>query len=283
MRELLEKIMKEQASFPAAQRQVAAYVLDNCYQIPFLSITALAKKIGVSDSTIINFCLQLGFDGYGEFKKIFSDHVHSELVMYNKLSSSGAKGGEEDSPFSDVMAKDIASIQATLTNSVNADSLKKLLPMMEKASNIYTLGGRTSVFFGGYLAAVLRCLGLRVHTLDGGVNDYLDRISLIFPEDMAIAFCFPRYTALTVELMRDLHERGVPLALITDTGLCPAYPYADVVFHCSASFESYFPCYTSCMSLISVICHAASTHFKDTALPHVHRLEKQLIERGIFI
>ena len=53
MRELLEKIMRGQASFPAAQRLVAAYVLNNCYQIPFLSITALAKNIGVSDSTII--------------------------------------------------------------------------------------------------------------------------------------------------------------------------------------------------------------------------------------
>ena len=58
MRELLEKIMRGQASFPAAQRLVAAYVLNNCYQIPFLSITVLAKNIGVSDSTIINrFCL----------------------------------------------------------------------------------------------------------------------------------------------------------------------------------------------------------------------------------
>ena len=29
MQELLERIMKEQDSFPAAQKQVAAYVVDN--------------------------------------------------------------------------------------------------------------------------------------------------------------------------------------------------------------------------------------------------------------
>ena len=43
MQELLERIMKEQASFPAAQRLVAAYIVDNYYQVPFLSITSLSR------------------------------------------------------------------------------------------------------------------------------------------------------------------------------------------------------------------------------------------------
>ena len=283
MRELLEKIMRGQASFPAAQRLVAAYVLNNCYQIPFLSITALAKNIGVSDSTIIKFCAQLGLDGYGEFKKLFSEYVHSELVMYNKIASSTESGTPSHSVFSEVMNEDIADIQATLSDDVNAESLKKLLAMIKKANNIYTLGSRSSMFFGEYLAMLLRCLGLRVHTISGGMDDYLDRASVIDFDDLIIAFCFPRYTALTVRILKDLHERGIPVALITDTGLSPAYPYADVAFRCTASCNVYFPCYTSCMSLINVICRAASIHFKETALSHVHCLEKQLLEWGIFI
>ena len=162
MRELLEKIMRGQASFPAAQRLVAAYVLNNCYQIPFLSITALAKNIGVSDSTIIKFCAQLGLDGYGEFKKLFSEYVHSELVMYNKIASSTESGTPSHSVFSEVMNEDIADIQATLSDDVNAESLKKLLAMIKKANNIYTLGSRSSMFFGEYLAMLLRCLGREI-------------------------------------------------------------------------------------------------------------------------
>ena len=99
MQELLERIMKEQDSFPAAQKQVAAYVVDNYYQIPFLSITALARNIGVSDTTIIKFCNQLGFSGFGDFKKVFSDYVHSELTMYNKISRSSLSPHSEHSPF----------------------------------------------------------------------------------------------------------------------------------------------------------------------------------------
>ena len=89
MQDLLNRIRQKQESFPAAQRLVAAYVVENYNQIPFLSITTLAKNIGVSDNTVIKFCNQLGFQKFTEFKKVFSDYAHSELVMFNKISETG--------------------------------------------------------------------------------------------------------------------------------------------------------------------------------------------------
>ena len=58
--DLLNRIRQEQSAFSAAQRQVAAYVLEHYHRIPFLSISALAEQIGVSNNTVIKFCNQLG-------------------------------------------------------------------------------------------------------------------------------------------------------------------------------------------------------------------------------
>ena len=283
MQELLERIMKEQDSFPAAQKQVAAYVVDNYYQIPFLSITALARNIGVSDTTIIKFCNQLGFSGFGDFKKVFSDYVHSELTMYNKISRSSLSPQSEHSPFSEVLEEDMANIQSTLTNPINLDNMDHLLQMIQSAKGIYALGGRSSSALAEHLASTLRYLGLQVHTMTGGVGEYLDQISTISTEDLVIAFCFPRYTKLIVDSLRDLHEKGIPIVLITDTGLSPAYPYADLVFHCSVTSSAYFPCYASCMSLINAICRGAGAALNPNASLHVRDLEKQLLERDVFL
>ena len=46
MMQLLAQIRREQEAFPPAQRQVAAYVVKNFHQIPFLSIATLAENIG---------------------------------------------------------------------------------------------------------------------------------------------------------------------------------------------------------------------------------------------
>lgn len=282
MQELLDRIKQEQEDFPAAQKQVAAYVVDNCYQIPFLSITSMAKNIGVSDSTIIKFCTQLGFEGFGEFKKVFSDYAYSELTMLNKLSRSTLSGGSDGTVFSEVLEEDTSNIQATLTSQINRDSLDRFLELLNNSENIYVTGGRSSLILAEHMASTLRYLGLKIHDLSGGVGDYLDRLMMIDKKDMVIAFCFPRYTAMVVSALRDLQEAGIPVVLFTDTGLSPAYPYADLVFLCNVSSKAWFPSYTSCMSLIGTICRAAGVLRKDSATSHVAKLEKRLLERGVF-
>ena len=280
--ELIEKIVKAKSELPAAQRLVAAYVMDNCYQIPFLSITTLAKNIGVSETTVIKFCTQMGFGSFAEFKKAFSESVHSELVMTRRISEIAEVEQESDSLFSRVSEEAVANIQETLSNPINRQSLEKLLPMMKEAHSIYMLGGRSSEFLSEYFAHTLRYLGLPVQTIGGGLSDQFDKISLIGPQDLVIVTCFQRYTSLIIELLQDLLSRGVPIVLITDQGPSPAVPYANLVFYCSVASTGYFLCYSSYMALTNEIGTAAAAYFENAA-DYVRELEKKLLRLGVFI
>ncbi|WMJ83738.1 MurR/RpiR family transcriptional regulator [Oscillospiraceae bacterium LTW-04] len=283
MTELLNRIRQEQESFPAAQKLVAAYVLENYNQIPFLSITTLAKNIGVSDNTVVKFCIHLGYNKFTEFKKVFSEYAHSELVMFNKISESTESDDDDDGFFAQEMDEDIAAIRATLSDATNRENLPKLLEMMDKAKRIYITGGRSSGVLASLFANILRYLDLKVYDVSFGVGDYLDRLSMVEKEDLVIVLSFPRYTALVVDAIRDLHEDGIPIVLITDTGLSPAHPYSDLSFHCTMSSSYYFPNYTGCLSLISVISRAAAATRKKRAAQHIRQLEGWLLERGIFL
>ena len=104
LQELLNQIRCKQASFSAAQRLVASYVVENYHMIPFLSISDLANSIGVSNNTVVKFCNRLGFDRFAEFKKFISEYVSqrttSDLIISQKLSLSSddsffARGMEE--------------------------------------------------------------------------------------------------------------------------------------------------------------------------------------------
>jgi len=282
MQELLDRIRRKQSSFSAAQKLVATYVVENFYQIPFLSITQLAKNIGVSDNTIIKFCNQLGYAKFGEFKREFSEYAHIELVMANKLSESESEENRQ-AWLTAGMEEDTAAIQATLTDPANRQALEKLLPMIHGANNIYITGGRASGYMAGIFANALRYLGLKVHEISFGVGDYWDRLSTVTKEDLVIAICMPRYTARVVEALKLLYEAEIPIALITDTGLSPAHAYADPVFHCTVASGYYFPCYAGCLSLISAICRATGATRKEDAAEHIRRLERQLLEQGIFL
>ena len=161
---LLEKIRCNHTSFSAAQKLVAAYVVENSYQIPFLSITQLAKNIGVSDNTVIKFCNQLGYKKFGEFKREFSQYAHAELVMSNKLSQSDQQ--LRNGLLTAGMEEDISAIQNALTDPMNQKALELLLPMVNRAHHIYITGGRASGFMAGLFANALRYLGVKVYDVE---------------------------------------------------------------------------------------------------------------------
>lgn len=253
---ILHRIRQEQPNFSSAQRQVAAYVLDNYHMIPFLSISALAENIGVSSNSIIKFCNQLGFEKFTEFKKIFSAHAHEELTTSGLTTENFS--GKTGSYFSQGLEDDTAAIHATLTNPVNMENLPKAVEMITNASHIYISGGLRSAGFASFFAGGLRLMGLKAHELTNGGLSYEQQIRMATPEDLVIAICLPRYIPETVEHIKSLQKKGVPVIVITDTGLSPALPYASLSFCCTMTATYYLPCCAGVLAMVDVICRAVS-------------------------
>lgn len=282
MDELLKLIIEKRIVLTGSQMLVADYVTKNFYQVPFLSITSLAEEIGVSESTIIKFCSQLGYEKFGEFKRIVSEHVHSKLVMSNKimkLEQPTSKNGI----FYDVMEEEIENVHATMINQTNREILPDFLSILFKAKTIYVTGGRSSAILASYFVSMLRYLGLKVYDISSGIGDYLDKISMADPGDLVITISFPRYTSLIIDAMKALKKKEVSVVLITDSVSCPGYQYADMTFYCSITSNTYFPSYASCISLFSAICRAASIKNKHESSKYVQQLEKKLLESDVFV
>lgn len=252
--ELLSQIRYQEPNFSAAQRLVANYVLDNYHMIPFLSIGALAENIGVSSNSIIKFCNQLGFEKFAEFKRIISDHAHTELTSAEKAEEPAQK----NKYFAQGLEENIAAIQATLRDRNNQENLSKAVEMITKASHIYISGGFRSFGMAHFFAGSLRCMGLRTQEIRSGTTDYWLQLRTATPEDLVIAFSLPPHNPETVEHLRRVHKKGVPVMVITDDGLSPVIPHSDLAFCCSMPQSYYLPSCSGMLALIDVICHAVS-------------------------
>mgnify|MGYP000160173673 CR=1 FL=1 len=88
---------------------------------------------------------------------------------------------------------------------------------------------------------------------------------------------------LSVTALEDMHRRGVPIALITDKGLSPVHPFADIVFHCATDSSAFLPCYTGCLALIDVICQAVCMEHRSEITEYVRDLEKRLLAQGVWM
>ena len=94
-----------------------------------------------------------------EFKRTFSAHAQSKLIITNKLSSAPAPDGNV---FERTMRQDISAIEKTMTLPENREALSDAARRILAAKRVYVTGGRASAALAALLASMLRYLGLQV-------------------------------------------------------------------------------------------------------------------------
>lgn len=281
MQELLKKIQQSIQDLPQAQKNVADYVLLHYMDIPFMTVTTLAKAIGVSDTTIIKFCIQQGFDGFSSFKKVIVEHVQSEVTTYGNLEK-GLGNMADNNTLDQVLACSMNNLQVTLNNSINRENFEKFLDLLDGARRIYFCGLRTANMQAEYLAFCLQTMNCSVTILTGN-GCFVDQICQIGKEDLFIAFAFTRYSTNTIRTMEYLKKRGITCAAITDNTASPAYGLADIAFVCESQSYSYLGSYVGCSALIDAIITAYAKRHKDETTSHLRDLEQTFQEFDTFI
>ena len=68
-RDLLASIRNQMPKFSKGQRLIAAFVLEHYEKAAYMTASKLGSLVGVSESTVVRFANELGFEGYPEFRQ----------------------------------------------------------------------------------------------------------------------------------------------------------------------------------------------------------------------
>ena len=263
MQNFLEKIQKRQSAFSPAVRKVATYIMEHYSDIPFCTITDVATAAGVSVTSVIKFCTEMQYSAFSEFKQAMRDHIQQTLISHYNINDDNFTEAHQQSVLDEVTRLDIENIHRTMNNPINQENIKKFFHLAEKAHIIYTMGFRTSAIFATYTSLLLRMQGLTVFPITPGIGDYIDKMLTVHSDDLVMAFSFNRYSKDVVKMLKTLHDRKIPIVLVTDDKLSPSYVYADLVFTCSTRTQNYVASYVGCMSLLNSIFAYGISHYKN--------------------
>ena len=64
MNDLITKIQSELPGFSKGQKQIARFILEHYDKAAFMTASRLGVTVGVSESTVVRFATELGYDGY---------------------------------------------------------------------------------------------------------------------------------------------------------------------------------------------------------------------------
>lgn len=84
-KDILRLIDESSSEFSKGQRQIAAYVVEHYDKAAYMTAAKLGKEVGVSESTVVRFVMELGFEGYPEFRKALLELVRSKLTAVQRI------------------------------------------------------------------------------------------------------------------------------------------------------------------------------------------------------
>ena len=67
---ILHTIETSMSSFSKGQKKIANYILNDYDKAAFMTASKLGKLVGVSESTVVRFALELGYDGYPSMQRV---------------------------------------------------------------------------------------------------------------------------------------------------------------------------------------------------------------------
>ena len=76
--DILTHIQNEIHAFSKGQKKIASYILTNYDKAAFMTASRLGKTVGVSESTVVRFAVELGYEGYPEMQKTLQELVRNQ-------------------------------------------------------------------------------------------------------------------------------------------------------------------------------------------------------------
>lgn len=251
-RDILTILQDNAPTFSKGQRLIAKYITESYDKAAFMTASRLGKTVGVSESTVVRFAVELGYDGYPSMQKAIQEMVLNRLTSVQRLEVANDRIGDQD-VISLVLQGDIEKLRQT-NEHLDRGEFRAAVQAILDAERVYILGVRSAAPLANFLAYYLNYMSPNVHTVTtSGEGEMFEKIVGVGPQDAVIAISFPRYSSATVKAAQYCRSTGATVIGITDSRLSPLGQNADHVLEAKSDMVSLVDSLVAPLSVISAI------------------------------
>ena len=268
--------------FSKGQRRIADFITAHYDEAAFMTAARLGDEVGVSESTVVRFATELGFDGYPGLQKALQELIRSKLTIVQRLDVTRARMAEED-VLKTVAAADINNIRHTLDN-VDATVFNEAVDCIVAARHVYVFGAGSCKHLAGFLTHYLQMLlGGHVRRIAvASQAEIFEEMLDLSEEDVVIGISFPRYSKKSVQTLHYAHTKGAGVIALTDSTLSPIAPYAGCLLTAHSDMAAVVDSLVAPLSLINALIVAVSLNTMDRIRPKLEELERLWHNYGVY-
>ena len=280
-KDILHIIDSSSGSMSKAQKRIAEYILKNFDKAAFMTAVRLARFAEVSESTVVRFAMELGYDGYPEMRRALQDSMRGKLTSVQRIKVAKDRLGTRDI-LTQVLSSDIEQIRQTMEET-DGEDFDKAVDAIISAKSIYILGLRSSSFLAKFMGFYFDLLFSNSRVIsESPDSEVFEQIVRLSEGDLLIAISFPRYSRRTIKTMQYARSIGAKIIAITDGVASPLTELADITLCARSDMISFLDTLVAPLSLVNALVVAVSEKAPGDLYENFERLERIWDEYGVY-
>lgn len=279
--DLLNQIQSLYPTFSKGQKYIAKFILEHYDKAAYMTASKLGNIVGVSESTVVRFASEIGFDGYPQLQKSLQELIRNKLTSVQRIEVSNGRLGMGDI-FENVLNSDIEKIKKTLVE-LSREDFYGAVDAIVGASKIYILGIRSASalanFLGYYFNLMFDNVKL-VHT--SGSSEVYEQIMRVNHNDVVIGISFPRYSRSTVKALKFASGHGASVISITDSRQSPLFDLSNYCLLAKSDMASFVDSLVAPLSLINALVVAVGMKCQEQVYTSFAQLERVWDEYEVY-
>ena len=279
--DILTAIRSRMGSLSKGQKRIANYITESYDKAAFLTASRLGKTVGVSESTVVRFAVELGFDGYPSMQKALQGLVRNQLTSVQRIEAANDLIGSRD-VVSKVLQSDMETIRLT-SEALDRDVFDGAVNAILSAKNVYIVGVRSSAALASFLNFYFRNMMDNVRLIDStAVSEMFEQLVHVSPDDVVIGISFPRYSSRTIKAIQFCRDSGAAVVAVTDSLQAPAAKIAQYTLVAKSDMVSIVDSLVAPLSLINALIVAIGRKKEKELSNTYEELERMWAEYEVY-
>lgn len=275
---IVETLHRIYQDFSKQEKRVADVILDAPGELGLYSASELAERANVSNATITRFVRRAQFSSYEELRLAAREARSwgSPLFQTGPVTSTG------DNDFLSEFLKAETHNLAQALNSLVPSEIDEMAEALIAARNLVFMGFRNSHFLASYARNQFLQFRSGTRISPGPGETITESTADLTSEDVVLVIGLRRILSSLKSEMASLHDRGVPILLLTDPSARVVPAFARWTLTCPVESPYLFDSYSGVQSLLRILAYKSFQKSGKRGRAYMQAIEARHAETGAF-
>lgn len=259
-------------SLTKSEKRIANFLRKNQEEAAFLSAGEIAKRLELSEATLVRFARTLGFGSYPAMRSVLQQNFRQRVTHSARLRGRL----DEMREGSDILERTTATEIDFLTQaleSIDRKAMKNAVKLLRSHQRIFVFGLGPSISLVDLLEIRLHRFGKHVIPLTTSGRELLEPLLLLNKNDLLFVICFFDMNPALKLVLEYGRKTGCQIIMLTDTLDVVLGDKANVILAARRGPVGEFHSLVVPMTVINSLLLSVASEEQDTIMPALDKLD----------